>query len=136
MAMWRLMWLAGVALLALGIARDANPSAPPDGLAGTTWHMQRIEGDALFFFVRDVGIRFEEGGRFAAAVRFVDGQHKSIAGTYRAEKGGALLVTIPGTGKPKTLHLRRQGKDLIVSDRAYDVTARLAPGKMEEERWF
>ena len=51
-------------------------------------------------------------------------------------KAGALLLAIDGLGKPKELRFRRQGKDLIVQDRAYDVTVRLAHGKMEEERWF
>jgi hypothetical protein len=34
------------------------------------------------------------------------------------------------------MRFRRQGGDLIVQDRAFDVTVRLAPGKVEEERWF
>lgn len=123
-------------VLFLGAAREASPADPSGGLAGTTWHTVRIDGDALFFVIKDVGVRFEDGGRFVAAVRFIDGQQKSRTGTYRVVKAGTLLLAIDGLGTPKELRYRRQGKDLIVQDRAYDVTVRLAPGKMEEEHWF
>ncbi len=123
-------------VLAVGEVRQASPASPPDGFAGTTWHTVRIDGDALFFFVRDIGIRFERGGRFTAAIRFIDGQQKSRTGTYSVTKAGTLLVNIDGLGKAKQLSFRRQGRDLVVIDRAYDVTVRLAPGKLEEERWF
>jgi hypothetical protein len=122
--------------LALGGARAAGPAAQGGGLAGTTWHTVRIDGEALFFVVREVGIRFEDGGRFAAAVRFIDGQQQSRTGTYRVPAPGTLVLAIEGLGKPKQLKFRRQGPDLVVRDHAYDVTVRLAPGKMEEERWF
>ena len=123
-------------MLAVGAAREATPAAPGDGLVGTTWHTVRIDGDALFFFIKDVGIRFEDQGRFVAAVRFIDGQQTSKTGTYRVVKPGTIGLTIEGLGKAKELQFRRQGRDLIVQDRAYDVTVRLAPGKLEEERWF
>ena len=123
-------------VLFLGAARDASPADARDGLVGTTWHTVRIDGDALFFVIRDVGIRFEDQGRFVAAVRFVDGQQTSKTGTYRVVKPGSILLTIEGLGKAKELQFRRQGQDLIVQDRAYHVTVRLAPGKLEEERWF
>jgi hypothetical protein len=122
--------------LALGGARAVDPSSQAGGLAGTTWHTVRIEGEALFFVIREVGVRFEDGGRFAAAVRFIDGQQQSRTGTYRVPAPGTLVVTIEGLGKPKQVAYRRQGIDLIVHDRVHDVTVRLAPGKMEEERWF
>jgi hypothetical protein len=122
--------------LALGGARPAAPPNPGPGLAGTTWHTVRIDGEAMFFVVREVGIRFEDGARFAAAVRFIDGQQQSRTGTYRVPSPGTLVLAIEGLGKPKELKFQRQGADLIVRDHAYDVTVRLAPGKMEEERWF
>jgi len=122
--------------LATGAARGAKPVASRTGLEGTTWHTVRIDGDALFFFVKDVGLRFENNGHFAAAVRFIDGQQKSRSGTYRLVGPGALLVTIDGIDKPKQVKFRRQGADLLVQDRSLDVSVRLAPGKMEEEHWF
>lgn len=123
-------------VLFLGAARDASPADARDGFVGTTWHTVRIDGDALFFVIKDVGIRFEDQGRFVAAVRFIDGQQTSKTGTYRVVKPGTIGLTIEGLGKAKQVQFRRQGKDLIVQDRAYDVTVRLAPGKLEEERWF
>ena len=132
--MRRRRWMAMLGLL---VALAATPAAPAvDELAGTTWHTVRIDGDALFFVIRDVGVRFEDGGRFVAAVRFLDGQQTSRTGTYRLVRADTLVVTVDGLGKPKTLSLRRQGKDLVVQDKAFDVTVRLAPGKMEEEHWF
>ena len=95
-----------------------------------------IEGEALFFVVRDIGIRFEDATRFAAAVRFIDGRQSSKHGTYRIVAPGTLLLTVDGTGKPKEVGFSRDGRDLIIHDKAYDVRARLAPGRMEEERWF
>jgi hypothetical protein len=136
MMMWRVITMVVAGMLAVGAAREAPPAPPGDGLVGTTWHTVRIDGDALFFFIKDVGIRFEDQGRFVAAVRFIDGQQKSKTGTYRVVKPGTLGLTIEGLGKAKELQFRRQGRDLIVQDRAYDVTVRLAPGKLEEERWF
>ena len=133
---WRVITMVVAGMLAVGAAREATPAAPGDGLVGTTWHTVRIDGDALFFFVKDVGIRFEDQGRFVAAVRFIDGQQTSKTGTYRVVKPGTIGLTIEGLGKAKQVQFRRQGKDLIVQDRAYDVTVRLAPGKLEEERWF
>jgi hypothetical protein len=127
--------LLGVLALALGGARTSAPPGQDGGLAGTTWHTVRIAGEAMFFVVHEVGVRFEEGGRFAAAVRFIDGQQQSRTGTYRVPAPGTLVLTIEGLGKPKELKFQRQGADLIVRDHAYDVTVRLAPGKMEEERW-
>ena len=125
-------------LLALGIgaAGDVTAAGSRTGLEGTTWHTVRIDGDALFFFIREVGLRFEDNGRFVAAVRLIDGQQESRKGTYRVAGPGTLQVTIDGLGKPKQVTFRRQGADLIVRDHAFDVTVRLAPGKMEEERWF
>ena len=117
-------------------AREVGSANPGGDLAGTTWHTVRIDGDALFFFIRDVGIRFEQGGRFTAAVRFIDGQQGSRTGSYQILKPGTALLSIDGLGKAKPIQFRRQGKDLIIQDRAYDVTVRLAPGKMEEEHWF
>jgi len=136
MMTWRVITMVVAGLLAVGVAREATPAAPGDGLVGTTWHTVRIHGDALFFFVKDVGIRFEDQGRFVAAVRFIDGQQTSKTGTYRVVKPGTILLTIEGLGKVKQLEFRRQGPDLVVRDAAYDVTVRLAPGKLEEERWF
>ena len=136
MMTWRVITMVAAGMLAVGAARGATPAAARDGLVWTTWHTVRIDGDALFFFIKDVGIRFEDQGRFVAAVRFIDGQQTSKTGTYRVVKPGTIGLTIEGLGKAKELQFRRQGRDLIVLDRAYDVTVRLAPGKMEEERWF
>jgi hypothetical protein len=136
MKTWRVITMVVAGMLAVGSAREATPAAPGDGLVGTTWHTVRIDGDALFFVIKDVGIRFEDQGRFVAAVRFIDGQQTSKTGTYRVVKPGAIGLTIEGLGKAKEVQFRRQGRDLIVQDRAYDVTVRLAPGKLEEERWF
>jgi len=136
MMTWRVITVVVAGMLAVGAVREATPAAPGDGLVGTTWHTVRIDGDALFFVIKDVGIRFEDQGRFAAAVRFIDGQQTSKTGTYRVLKPGTIGLTIEGLGKAKEVQFRRQGRDLIVQDRAYDVTVRLAPGKMEEERWF
>ena len=136
MKTWRVITMVVAGMLAVGSAREATPAAPGDGLVGTTWHTVRIDGDALFFVIKDVGIRFEDQGRFVAAVRFIDGQQTSKTGTYRIVKPGTILLTIEGLGKAKEVQFRRQGRDLIVQDRAYDVTVRLAPGKLEEERWF
>ena len=136
MMTWRVITMVVAGMLAVGAAREATPAAPGDGLMGTTWHTVRIDGDALFFFIKDVGIRFEGQGRFVAAVRFIDRQQTSKTGTYRVVKPGTILLTIEGLGKAKELQFRRQGRDLIVQDGAYDVTVRLAPGKLEEERWF
>ena len=133
---WRVITMVVAGMLAVGAAREATPAAPGDGLVGTTWHTVRIDGDALFFVIKDVGVRFEDQGRFVAAVRFIDGQQTSKTGTYRVVKPGTIGLTIEGLGKAKELQFRRQGRDLIVQDRAYDVTVRLAPGKLEEERWF
>jgi hypothetical protein len=136
MMMWRVITMVVAGMLAVGAAREATPAAPGDGLVGTTWHTVRIDGDALFFVIKDVGIRFEDQGRFVAAVRFIDGQQTSKTGTYRVVKPGTIGLTIEGLGNAKQVQFRRQGRDLIVQDRAYDVTVRLAPGKLEEERWF
>ena len=136
MMTWRVITMVVAGMLAVGSAREATPAAPGDGLVGTTWHTVRIDGDSLFFVVKDVGIRFEDRGRFVAAVRFIDGQQTSKTGTYRVVRPGTILLTIEGLGKAKEAQFRRQGRDLIVQDRAYDVTVRLAPGKLEEERWF
>jgi hypothetical protein len=132
MMMRRVITMVVAGMLAVGAA----PAAPGGGLVGTTWHTVRIDGDALFFVIKDVGIRFEDQGRFVAAVRFIDGQQTSKTGTYRVVKPGTIGLTIEGLGNAKQVQFRRQGRDLIVQDRAYDVTVRLAPGKMEEERWF
>ena len=136
MMTWRVITMVVAGMLAVGAAREATPAAPGDGLVGTTWHTVRIDGDALFFVIKDVGIRFEDQGRFVAAVRFIDRQQTSKTGTYRVVKPGTILLTIEGLGNAKQVQFRRQGRDLVVQDRAYDVTVRLAPGKMEEERWF
>ena len=136
MKTWRVITMVMAGMLAVVAAREATPAAPGDGLVGTTWHTVRIDGDALFFVIKDVGIRFEDQGRFVAAVRFIDGQQTSKTGTYRVVKPGTILLTIEGLGNAKQVQFRRQGPDLIVQDRAYDVSVRLAPGKMEEERWF
>jgi hypothetical protein len=133
---WRVIIMVVAGMLAVGAAREATPAAAGDGLVGTTWHTVRIDGDALFFFIKDVGIRFEDQGRFVAAVRFIDGQQTSKTGNYCIVKPGTIGLTIEGLGKAKELQFRRQGRVLIVQDRAYDVTVRLAPGKPEEERWF
>jgi hypothetical protein len=136
MKTWRVITMVVAGMLAVVAAREATPAAPGDGLVGTTWHTVRIDGDALFFVIKDVGIRFEDQGRFVAAVRFIDRQQTSKTGTYRVVKPGTIVLTIEGLGNAKQVQFRRQGSDLILQDRAYDVTVRLAPGKMEEERWF
>jgi hypothetical protein len=136
MKTWRVITMVVAGMLAVVAAREATPAAPGDGLVGTTWHTVRIDGDALFFVIKDVGIRFEDQGRFVAAVRFIDRQQTSKTGTYRVVKPGTIVLTIEGLGNAKQVQFRRQGPDLILQDRAYDVTVRLAPGKMEEERWF
>jgi hypothetical protein len=132
-------FLVSVSLFAVNVsARPASRKAPTASshlpLVGTTWHTVHIDGDALFFFVEELGVRFEKGGRFAARVRFVDRQQTVKMGTYRVE-GGTIIVTIDG-GKPKTIEYWTDHGNLIVRDKAYDVTARLAPGKMEDEGWF
>jgi hypothetical protein len=121
--------------VATGAATAAKPASSA-GLAGTTWHTVRVEGDALFFFVKEIGIRFENSGRFVAAVRFIDGQQKSRSGTYRLTAPGTLLVTIDGSETPKQVKFRRRGADLIVQDTAFGVTAKMVRGKIEEEHWF
>ena len=136
MKTWRVITMVVAGMLAVVAAREATPAAPGDGLVGTTWHTVRIDGDALFFVIKDVGVRFEDQGRFVAAVRFIDRQQTAKTGTYRVVKPGTILLTIEGLGNAKQVQFRRRGRDLIVRDHAYDVTVRLAPGKMEEERWF
>ena len=123
-----------VFLLIPATALAQGGSAPR--LAGTTWHTVRIEGDGLFFVIRDIGIRFDDDTHFTAAVRFFDGHQSSKKGTYRVMKDGSLRLSIEGLGREKALNVRRAGRDLIVRDQAFDVTLRLAPGKMEEEHWF
>ena len=123
-------------LCLLPLTLGAGPPSLLEGLAGTTWHTVRIDGDGLFFVIRDVGIRFDDDQRFTAAVRFIDGHQSSSTGRYRVTKAGTLLLSIEGLGKEKLLTLRRAGRDLIIRDQSFDVTVRLAPGKMEEERWF
>jgi len=127
---------AGIALLLLllPLTTGAGPASPR--LAGTTWHSIRIDGDGLFFVIRDVGIRFDDESHFTAAVRFVDGHQSSKQGTYRFLKDGSLVLSIEGLGKSKVLSVTRSGRDLVVNDRAFGLTLRLAPGKMEEEHWF
>lgn len=132
-------FLLSVSLLAAHLfARPASGQSPTTGshlaLAGTTWHTVHIDGDALFFLIDELGVRFEKDGRFAARVRFVDKQQTVKTGTYRVE-GGTVTVSIGG-GKPKTIEYWTDQGNLIVRDKAYDVTARLAPGKMDNEGWF
>jgi hypothetical protein len=107
----------------------------PITLAGTAWHTIHIDGDALFFLIEEIGVRFEADGRFIARVRFVDGQHARKTGTYRV-KGATIFVTIDGVAKPKEIQFWADGAYLMARDKAYDVTVRLAPGKMEDEGWF
>jgi hypothetical protein len=102
MMTWRVITMVVAGMLAVGAAREATPAAPGDGLAGTTWHTVRIDGDALFFFVKDVGIRFEDQGRFVAAVRFIDGQQTSKTGTYRVVKPGTIGLTIEDSARPRS----------------------------------
>lgn len=132
-------FLLSVSLLAVNVlAKPTSAEAPTIGahsaLAGTAWHTVHIDGDALFFVIDELGVRFEKDGRFAARVRFVDGQHSIKKGRYRVE-GRTMIVTID-SGKPKEIEYWTDRGDLIVRDKAYDVTARLAPGKMEDEGWF
>jgi hypothetical protein len=132
--------VAVAGLLFLGAARDASRADARDGLVGTTWHTVRIDGDAMFFFIEDVfikavGIRFEDQGRFVAAVRFIDGQKTFQDGTCRVVKACTILPTIEGLGRRRSCGFDAKG-GIVVQDRAYDVTVRLAPGKLEEERWF
>ena len=47
-----------------------------------------------------------------------------------------IFVTIDGVAKPKEIQYWTDGEYLIARDKAYDVTVRLAPGKMEDEGWF
>ena len=61
-------------VLVLSVASEVSPPDATDHLAGSTWHTVRIDGDSLFFFVKEGGVRFEDNSRFAAAVRFIDGQ--------------------------------------------------------------
>jgi hypothetical protein len=132
-------FLVSVSLLTASVfARPVIGKSPttssPLALAGTTWHTVHIDGDALFFLIDELGVRFEKDGRFAARLRFVDRQQTVKTGTYRVE-GGTMIVTIGG-GKPKEIEYWTDQGNLIVRDKAYDVTARLAPGKMEDEGWF
>jgi hypothetical protein len=132
-------FLVAVPVFAANVsARPASGKTPTTSshlaLAGTTWHTVHIDGDALFFFIEELGVRFEKDGRFAARVRFLDRQQTLKTGTYRVE-GGTVTVTIDG-GKPKRIEYWTDHGNLIVRDKAYDVTARLAPGKMEDEGWF
>jgi hypothetical protein len=132
--------LLALLLFAGGAAQDSSAggglATPSLSVAGTTWHSVHIDGDALFFVVREIGIRFEDQTRFAAAVRLIDGGQSSRRGTYRIVAPGTMLLTIDGAQKPKEVGFSRDGNDLIVHDRAYDVRARLAPGGMQDERWF
>ena len=96
--------LSTIAIIAslLAVTSQASPTTSRDDFAGTTWHIVRIDADALFFVVKDVGIRFEQGGRFVAAVRFIDGQQTSKMGTYRIVRPGTIMLAIDGLGKPKS----------------------------------
>jgi hypothetical protein len=132
-----------VALVLLGVSSFAAatvPAQPPSGpvtaFAGTTWHSVRIDGDTLFFAIRDIGIRFEDSTRFVAAVRLLDGQQVSRTGSYRLTGEGTMILAIDGLLKATQVRFRRDGQDLVIQDAAYDATLRLAPGKMKEERWF
>jgi hypothetical protein len=107
----------------------------PIPLAGTAWHTVHIDGDALFFLIEEIGVRFERDGRFVARVRFVDGQHERKTGTYQV-KDATIFVTIDGAAKPKEIQFWTDGDYLIARDKAYDVTVRLAPGKMEDQGWL
>lgn len=126
--------LAGALAAGAAVSADPPTASPPLSLAGTAWHTARIEGDALFLLVDEIGLRFERDGRFAARVKFIDGQQATRTGTYRLE-GATALVTVEGIPKVKVVHFTSDGADLIVRDPAYDVTARLVPGEIEE-RWF
>ena len=53
MKTWRVITMVMAGMLAVVAAREATPAAPGDGLVGTTWHMVRIDGDALFFVIKD-----------------------------------------------------------------------------------
>ncbi len=130
--------LISAALLSVNVcARPASGESPtnrsPFVLAGTTWHTVHVDGDALFFLIDEIGVRFEKDGRFAARVRYVDGQQAIKTGTYRVE-GHTMIVTVNG-GRPKRIEYWTDHGNLIVRDKAYDVTARLTPGKMEDEGW-
>ena len=116
-----------------GDSPKTNPH--PISLTGTTWHTVHIDGDALFFLIDELGVRFEKDGRFVARVRFVDGQYARKTGTYRVEDA-TIFVTIDGVAKPKEIQYWTDGDYLIARDKAYDVTVKLAPGKMEDEGWF
>lgn len=134
-----LAFVVSAAVLGANVfGRPASATGPPTGspaaLAGTTWHTVHVDGGALFFLIDEVAVRFDKDGRFAARVRFIDGQHSIKTGTYRVA-GRTILVTING-GKPKEIEYRIDRGDLIIRDKAYDVTARLVPGKMEDAGWF
>jgi hypothetical protein len=134
LALWVLLLVASISpSSASGEAPKAN--SPPFALAGTTWHTIHIDGDALFFLIDELGVRFEKDGRFVARVRFIDGQHARKTGTYRVEDA-TIFVTIDGVAKPKEIQYWTDGGYLIACDKAYDVTVRLAPGKMEDEGWL
>jgi hypothetical protein len=89
----------------------------------------------MFFVVEELGVRFGTDGRFVARVRFVDGQRARKTGTYRV-KGATIFATSDGATKPKEIQFWTDGAYLIARDKAYDVTVRLAPGKMEDEGWL
>jgi hypothetical protein len=132
-----------LSVLLLFASASSNPAAGgspkirshPIALAGTAWHTIHIDGDALFFLIDELGVRFGTDGRFVARVRFVDGQHARKTGTYRV-KDATIFVTIDGVTKPKEIQFWTDGNYLIARDKAYDVTVRLAPGKMQDESWL
>jgi hypothetical protein len=130
MKTWRVITMVVAGMLAVGSAREATPAAPSDGLVGPTWHTVRIDGDALFFVIKDVGIRFEDQGRFVAAVRFIDRQQTSKTGTYRVVKPGTILLTIEGLGNAKQVQFRRQGPDHLDRNRVDDGNGGLQDGDL------
>ncbi|MFM7144032.1 MAG: hypothetical protein ACKO2K_19175 [Alphaproteobacteria bacterium] len=103
-------------------------------LAGTTWHTRNVEGGPLLFVVKGVGVRFVDDKNFSATVRFVDDQKTTKTGTYAIEDGYVTFV-VEGLGKQKA-RIWSDAGDIVVKDEAYDASARLVRGTMEDSSWF
>ncbi len=127
-----LLVVAGLSLA--DVASGKGPSNRLPSLAGTAWHTRDVDGGPLLFVVKGVGVRFLDDTNFSATVRFIDEQKTTRTGTY-AIADGYVTFFIEGYGKQKA-RIWADGGDLVVKDQAYDASARLVRGKMEDSGWF